>query len=352
MTTRVPLLDWAQFDPVATLKSLGPLEIFSWLGLAYVAHRAIFVANRPTFEDDPSPTRNHLRRLATAAFYVPFVVVSAVYVPLVTNIFMAIMVTKGMGEFIECLMPYRASKEEGAKKTYTFSSMDRLVQALAGFQVVLCYFLAELGLSLGMALAFVIILCFYLFKTVQEGHSPLPPNTVRNLAYYIFGWIWIAWSISHCPVTYNLSPYGGSMLAMLLLTGWIGDGAAYYVGKNFGRHKAMPNVSPAKSWEGIIAEIVFAVILCYGFKQLQLSGITDKLPPWDTMHYIGLALATSSLGIFGDAIESLIKRLGNIKDSGVFFPGHGGILDRFDAFFVSGPFLYHFMIHIIGSDNL
>jgi hypothetical protein len=66
-----------------------------------------FVDNGPTFEDDPSPARNHLLRLTTAAFYVPFVIVSAVYVPNVIHIFMTIMVTKGLGEFIECLIPAR-----------------------------------------------------------------------------------------------------------------------------------------------------------------------------------------------------------------------------------------------------
>jgi hypothetical protein len=110
-----------------------------------------------------------------------------------------------------------------------------------------------------------------------------------------------------------------------------------------------------------------------------------RLPPYDTIHYIGLALLTSCLGIFGDAIESLIKRVGNVKDSGVFFPGHGGILDRFDAFFVSGmyppcrlplplpspsdrrwlhstpsrarsssvagPFIYHYLIHVVGAGH-
>jgi len=74
-----------------------------------------------------------------------------------------------------------------------------------GFQVILCHFLAELGLNLGLALAFVIIVCFYLFKTVQEGHSPLPPNTIRNLAFYLFGWVWIAWTISHCQAIYHTS---------------------------------------------------------------------------------------------------------------------------------------------------
>jgi phosphatidate cytidylyltransferase len=327
------------------------LQAFAWLGLAFVTFRALFQDNSPTFEDDQSPARNHLLRLMTALFYVPFMVVSAIYVPTVIHIFMAIMVTKGLGEFIECLIPLRASKDEGAKQKYKFSRMDRLVQALGGFQVILCHFLAELGLNLGLALAFVIIVCFYLFKTVQEGHSPLPPNTIRNLAFYLFGWVWIAWTISHCQAIYHTSPYGGSILVMLLLTGWIGDGAAYYIGKNFGRHKAMPNVSPNKSWEGIIAEILFALLICYGFKQLQLSGVTDKLPPYDTIHYLGLGLVASCLGIFGDAVESLVKRVGNVKDSGVFFPGHGGILDRFDAFYVSGPFAYQYLIHVVGTSN-
>jgi len=65
--------------------------------------------NSPTFEDDQSPARNHLLRLMTALFYVPFMVVSAIYVPTVIHIFMAIMVTKGLGEFIECLIPLRSA---------------------------------------------------------------------------------------------------------------------------------------------------------------------------------------------------------------------------------------------------
>ena len=81
--------------------------------------------------------------------------------------------------------------------------------------MVLCHFLSELGLSLGLALAFVIILCFFLFKTVQEGHDPLPPNTVRNLAFYLFGWVWIAWTISHCPAIYHTSRTARPHLSLL-----------------------------------------------------------------------------------------------------------------------------------------
>lgn len=83
----------------------------------------LFADNGPTFEDDPSPARNHLKRLTTAAFYVPFVIVSAVYVPMVIHIFMTIMVTKGLGEFIECLIPHRYASPrelEAMRRILTF----------------------------------------------------------------------------------------------------------------------------------------------------------------------------------------------------------------------------------------
>lgn len=117
------------------------------------------------------------------------------------------------------------------------------------------------------------------------------------------------------------------LLLSLLATIWIADSAAYFVGKNFGKHKLAPSVSPGKTWEGVagalIAVTLFWVILYVANK----AGVA-ALP---------LFILVVLLGVVGDLFESLIKRQVNKKDSGDLLPGHGGILDRIDGLVPSLP---------------
>lgn len=128
------------------------------------------------------------------------------------------------------------------------------------------------------------------------------------------------------------------ILLTLLATIWLSDTAAYFTGKQFGKHKLAPAISPGKTWEGVIGALfavtVFAAIL-YAMFDLQL-GIFPLL--W----------LVAVLGVFGDLFESLIKRQMNKKDSGQLLPGHGGILDRVDGILPSLPiavlsiYLFHY----------
>ena len=120
------------------------------------------------------------------------------------------------------------------------------------------------------------------------------------------------------------------LLLILLATIWIADSAAYFAGKNFGKHKLAPHISPGKTWEGVfgalIAVTIFGVILY----------LNEGLGFHKILVFPALWIITS-LGVVGDLFESLMKRQANLKDSGQLLPGHGGILDRVDGIIPSLP---------------
>ncbi|NRD21063.1 phosphatidate cytidylyltransferase [Winogradskyella eckloniae] len=131
-----------------------------------------------------------------------------------------------------------------------------------------------------------------------------------------------------------------SQFTPLLLLGsfilvWINDSAAYIVGKNFGRQKLFPSISPKKTVEGFLGGLFFACISSYF-----IANYTDTL---NFNSWLILAIIVSVLGTIGDLIESKFKRQADVKDSGVIMPGHGGLLDRLDSIIFAAPFIYLFL---------
>lgn len=118
-----------------------------------------------------------------------------------------------------------------------------------------------------------------------------------------------------------------------LLIVWSTDTGAYFIGRQFGKHKLAPHVSPNKTVEGFIGGIVSAIIIAGGFFYLMnLSG---------NIGLVILALIVLSIfGQLGDLVESALKRFYGVKDSGKILPGHGGILDRFDSLLFVLPLLH------------
>ena len=118
-----------------------------------------------------------------------------------------------------------------------------------------------------------------------------------------------------------------------LMLNWIGDTGAYYVGKNFGRHKLAPSVSPGKSWEGAAASAITGVAFGLIYLPLAIKGTS--------LLVAGLfALAANVAGQAGDLARSAVKRGARVKDSGSLLPGHGGMLDRVDSTMFALPVLY------------
>jgi phosphatidate cytidylyltransferase len=144
---------------------------------------------------------------------------------------------------------------------------------------------------------------------------------------YLFG----AW---RCAIDLRaVNPY---WIFFALSINWVGDIAAFYVGKNIGKHKLLPRVSPAKSWEGAAGSIILAVI--YGVFLDQQVGLGLSVA-----EMVGLSILCNIAGQIGDLAESALKRGAGLKDSGTLLPGHGGFLDRLDSSLFTMPVVYYFL---------
>jgi phosphatidate cytidylyltransferase len=145
---------------------------------------------------------------------------------------------------------------------------------------------------------------------------------------YIFG----AW---RCAIDLRaISPY---WILFALAINWVGDIAAFYVGRTFGKHKLSPRVSPGKSWEGAIGSVVGAMVFGVAMQnQFALNISVSEI--------IGLSVLCNIAGQLGDLAESALKRGAGLKDSGTLLPGHGGFLDRLDSSLFTMPVVYYFLL--------
>lgn len=167
-------------------------------------------------------------------------------------------------------------------------------------------------------------------------------NPFFNIAYTITGVVYIAVPFSllnFLVIDIDLFPYFRFkpwILLGALLTMWAYDSWAYLIGSWIGKHKLFPSISPGKTWEGFFGGLVCSWI--WSMLMLWVFG-TVKWFDW-----IFIATILSTVGTLGDLVESKLKRSLQIKDSGNILPGHGGILDRFDAFLISIPFILFYLM--------
>lgn len=194
---------------------------------------------------------------------------------------------------------------------------------------------------------FVIIPAFFLIFFIELYRKKQNPFT--NIGWSILGLVYIAlpaamlmiafvpkmdqnigWSGDTWESHYNWKP----VLALFVLI-WVSDSMAYVCGRIFGRNKLWERISPKKTWEGFIGGTIFCIGTGFAFGHWMMddAGTMKYEIMWSL-----IALTTAVTGMLGDLVESLFKRSIDVKDSGTILPGHGGILDRFDALFLSVPF--------------
>lgn len=133
-----------------------------------------------------------------------------------------------------------------------------------------------------------------------------------------------------------LYPEGGYLIISIMVSIWICDSAAFFIGTAFGKHKLFPRVSPNKSWEGAIAGFVFAIISMI----VASATVIDLLTLIDA---IIIGIIVGIIGQMGDLVESLVKRDAGVKDSSAIIPGHGGMFDRFDSLLLTAPVVYMYL---------
>jgi phosphatidate cytidylyltransferase len=167
-------------------------------------------------------------------------------------------------------------------------------------------------------------------------------RVLPDAAVGLFGLVYVAYPLTLIPMIWNRDD-GKPLIVFLFVCVWVGDSAALYVGRSFGRHK-LSKLSPNKTWEGSIASVAGSVIAGMGVVYLgqalaaRGNTVLDILQPvWQS---ILLAVIINIAAQLGDLLESAIKRGAGVKDSGTMLPGHGGILDRIDALLIATPVLW------------
>jgi phosphatidate cytidylyltransferase len=132
-------------------------------------------------------------------------------------------------------------------------------------------------------------------------------------------WLGALWSTAALPATQTHDGWPVVQFATLI---WANDTMAFVGGKMMGRHKLAPTISPGKTWEGAVVGALSA-------------GLAASM--WWGAKGLILGLLAGALSTCGDLVESRVKRLAKVKDSGALLPGHGGVLDRFDGFLFAAP---------------
>lgn len=164
------------------------------------------------------------------------------------------------------------------------------------------------------------------------------PTTSWALA--VAGGLYVGWLSANAIRLRAIPPdqVGLAWMILAVLVTWLGDTAAYFVGRSIGRHKFWPRLSPRKTWEGIIAGVLGCLLtgVVVGYLAMRLTGAIGPL------HGLIVGLVAGIVGPFGDLAISMVKRQVDAKDSSQIIPGHGGFLDRTDSllFIIATTYYY------------
>jgi phosphatidate cytidylyltransferase len=203
--------------------------------------------------------------------------------------------------------------------------------------IIYCSFTAHaMGLMAADGLLIIIPFIFVVFFLELWRNKA---NPFINIALSLTAIIYIAVPFGLMMYFFDSMVISGSyhygiVLGFLVIL-WLNDTGAYFVGSMFGKHKLFERISPGKTWEGSIGGAFFALLTAWG-----LSFIFKQL---DVLQWLMLAVIIVISGSLGDLVESMMKRSLGIKDSGTILPGHGGLLDRFDAVLLSAPFVFVYL---------
>lgn len=177
---------------------------------------------------------------------------------------------------------------------------------------------------------------FFLFIIELFAKSKSP---FENLGYQFLGLIYIGvpFALVQFIAIEEGNYYPNIILGLLLLT-WANDTGAYIIGSQIGKTKLFPRISPNKTWEGSLGGVAVTFIIAW-FLSIYVKELS-------LMNWLVLATLASIFASLGDLIESMLKRSLGVKDSGTIMPGHGGFLDRFDAFIFLLPFAASYLLLI------
>ena len=195
-----------------------------------------------------------------------------------------------------------------------------------------------------LTLAMLAVATLAIWRRGVEGQPLLSISTTLTGAVYAGALISFGLFLRHLPGNEGAWHATALVFAPVLLT-WTSDTFAYFVGRQWGRHKLIPRVCPGKTIQGAIGAVVGSVIVGAAY-----AGVLDNFDSYrpTLLEAAFLGLAISVVAQVGDLAESLLKRDTGVKDSGTLLPGHGGALDRFDSLLFTLPLAYFFFRYGVG----
>lgn len=265
-----------------------------------------------------------LIRALSGAVFVTIIIGAIFWNPIALAVLLLILTGLGLQEF------YSLFRKAGViKRTISGIVLGLIVYSLitaVAFSWINPF--AILGL---FPLAFLL----FIFELYKKNEQPF-----TQIAYQLIGTIYIAlpFALYHFVHQY---PIGGEenfepwLVAGMFFLIWANDTFAFLFGISFGKHRLFERISPKKSWEGTIGGGLSTFVMAW-----VLGTYTNTI---DLNAWLILAAIVVPSAVFGDLVESMLKRSLNVKDSGNIMPGHGGILDRFDAANFALPFIVFFL---------
>ena len=181
-----------------------------------------------------------------------------------------------------------------------------------------------------------IVFSMFIYELYTASRHPF-----ANIAYMVLGMFYIGIPFALLNfIAFDGSHFYSKIVFGLLALTWVNDTGAYLVGSQLGKTPLFPRISPRKTWEGTIGGITTTI--AFG---ILLSLFISEIDP---INWVVLAMMVAMFGTLGDLVESMLKRSVGIKDSGKLLPGHGGLLDRFDAFIFVIPFAAAYLLYLRG----
>jgi len=164
------------------------------------------------------------------------------------------------------------------------------------------------------------------------GRAPLK-QAISRLGLDCAAMLLVAFPLSFLVQLHGMDPLGPRVVLLLLVLLWVGDSLAYFTGRSLGRHKMAPELSPGKTWEGAVANLVGSVLV---------GVVAARWIAVPQLHLAMMAALANVAGQLGDLTESAYKRSAGAKDSGTLLPGHGGMLDRVDSLIFAAPVVWYY----------
>jgi phosphatidate cytidylyltransferase len=181
-----------------------------------------------------------------------------------------------------------------------------------------------------------LIFCIYVLMILFSENK----QSINIISYTIMGMMYIGIPFSllvNLAFVHNI--YVPELILGLCILNWSNDSGAYLIGSKFGKKPLYPKISPKKTMEGTVGGLGLSLLVSW--------GLASVFTTFNGNHWIIIAIMVSIFGTLGDLVESMLKRNLNIKDSGSFFPGHGGFLDRFDSLIFATPFVLFYFKFVI-----